>query len=79
MNICNGILMLMLAVLNTASASDDSQRKTIDIYPENPAYWMYGGKPVLLIGGSDDDNLFQHPELKKQLDELGELIGGLKR
>jgi hypothetical protein len=24
-------------ILNTASASDDIQRKTIDIYPENPA------------------------------------------
>jgi len=75
MTICNGIVMLTLAVLNAASASDDSQRKTIDIYPENPAYWMYGGKPVLLIGGSDDDNLFQHPELKKQLDIL-KSIGG---
>ena len=26
---------------------------------ENPFYWQYRGKPIVLIGGSDDDNLFQ--------------------
>jgi len=31
----------------------------IQIYKENPRYWQYKGKPLLLLGGSDDDNLFQ--------------------
>ena len=44
---------------------------------ENPWYWSYQGKTVLLIGGSDDDNLFQWPEkqLLRQLDRL-EAAGG---
>jgi hypothetical protein len=28
-------------------------------WSENPWYRSYHGKPVLLLGGSDDDNLFQ--------------------
>ena len=44
-------------------------------YVENPGYWQYRGKPVLLLGGSVEDNLFQIPELIKQLDLL-ESVGG---
>ena len=28
-------------------------------YAKNPFYWQYRGKPIVLIGGSDMDNLFQ--------------------
>lgn len=28
-------------------------------YSKNPSYWEYHGKPLLLIGGSDQDNIFQ--------------------
>ena len=35
----------------------------IDPWPENPRYWQYQGEPILLLGGSDEDNLFNHPEL----------------
>ena len=31
----------------------------IQPYAGNPCYWEYGGRPVLLVGGSDRDNLFQ--------------------
>jgi hypothetical protein len=27
----------------------------------NPRYWQYKGEPTLLLGGTDDDNLFQWP------------------
>jgi hypothetical protein len=30
----------------------------------NPAYWQVDGKPILLLGASDDDNLFQWPANK---------------
>jgi hypothetical protein len=30
-------------------------------YVSNPAYWQYKGQPVLLLGASDEDNLFQMP------------------
>lgn len=28
-------------------------------YTQNQWYWQYHGEPIILIGGSDDDNLFQ--------------------
>lgn len=36
----------------------------------HPWYWEYKGKPVLLLGGSKDDNLFQIPDLQAHLDEM---------
>ncbi|CAN5267265.1 hypothetical protein BH23VER1_BH23VER1_25560 [soil metagenome] len=42
----------------------------IQPYTENPFYWQYRGKPVLLLGGSKDDNLFQIPDLEVHLDEI---------
>jgi hypothetical protein len=48
---------------------------------ENPWYWSYRGEPVLLLGGSDDDNLFQWPEpdLVAQLDRLAAAGGNVIR
>lgn len=42
----------------------------IEPYPANPRYWQYRGRPVLLLGGSADDNLFQLPRLRDHLDSL---------
>lgn len=40
-------------------------------YSGNPFYWEYRGKPVLLLGGSREDNLFNHPDgLAEHLDTL---------
>jgi len=39
-------------------------------YAGNPRYWQYKEEPVLLLGGSKDDNLFQIPGLKEHLDEI---------
>ncbi len=39
-------------------------------YEANPRYWQYKGRPILLLGGSKDDNLFQIPDLKEHLDEM---------
>lgn len=44
-------------------------------YTENPWYWQYNGEPVLLLGGSQEDNLFQFPELETHLD-LIRSVGG---
>ncbi len=48
---------------------------------ENPFYWSWNDKPILLLGGSDDDNLFQWPEAKliPQLDRLAEAGGNVIR
>lgn len=41
------------------------------IYEQNHFYWEYKGKPILLLGGSDEDNLFNHPDLMR--DNLNKL------
>jgi hypothetical protein len=48
---------------------------------ENPWYWSYRGVPVMLLGGSDDDNLFQWPadQLIPQLNRLTEAGGNVIR
>ena len=42
----------------------------IQPWSAHPSYWQYKGSPLLLVGGSDDDNLFQWPreQLREQLD-----------
>jgi len=39
-------------------------------YPANPFYWQYKGQPLLLLGGSVEDNLFQISGLEEHLDLL---------
>lgn len=51
----------------------------IQPYSQNPWYWQYQGEPVLLLGASDQDNLFNHPELapnglEAHLDELTSIL-----
>lgn len=64
-NILLFALFTLFAVPATAQNPD-----AIRPWDENASYWKYKGSPVLLAGGSDDDNLFQWPEeqLKTQLD-----------
>ena len=54
-----------------AAAADDHEAMRIRPWAENPFYWQYQGRPVLLLGGSREDNLFNHPEgLADHLDVL---------
>ena len=48
-------------------------------YEGNPRYWQHKGRPVLLLGGSKDDSLFQIPDLKEHLDELAAVGGNFVR
>ena len=57
-------------------AVDDSR---FQLDKEHPRYWQYHGKPVLLPGGSKDDNLFQIPELEEHLDLLASVGGNYIR
>ena len=69
-------LLLTYLTLNFAAACTER----ISIYEDNPRYWRYKGKPVLLLGGSDEDNLFNNPELMMQnLDILPECGGNYIR
>jgi len=51
----------------------------IKICKEYPAYWEYAGKPILLLGGSVEDNLFQLPNLKEHLSLLKSVGGNYVR
>lgn len=51
----------------------------IQPYEENPYYWQYKGKPVMLLGGSKDDNLFQLLGLKEHLEEIADTGGNYIR
>ena len=51
----------------------------IQPWPKNPRYWQFEGHPVLLLGGSKDDNLFQIPDLKQHLDEMAAAGGNYIR
>lgn len=37
------------------------EKNRIQPWAENPWYWQYKGEPVMLLGASNDDNLFQWP------------------
>lgn len=60
------LLTFMYAFLISCNQSDNEIRP----WPKNPYYWEYHGKPVILLGGSDDDNLFQWPKEKLE-NQLG--------
>lgn len=72
------VVVLWLVCLSATCEASDSLRR-IDIYPENARYWQYGGEPVLLLGGSVEDNLFQIADLQQQLDLLKSVGGNYVR
>lgn len=36
---------------------------SIQPYTKNSRYWQYKGEPILLLGATDEDNLFNHPDI----------------
>jgi hypothetical protein len=79
MRVFAGGLIASIAVLTASHAG--AQEAALKPWPENPWYWSYHGEPVLLLGGSDDDNLFQWPEEKLigQLDRIAKAGGNVIR
>jgi hypothetical protein len=74
--ICCSWLMVFICSVTVVTAEP-----ALRPWAKNPWYWSYHGEPVLLLGGSDDDNLFQWPEqeLLAQLDRLVDAGGNLIR
>lgn len=65
--------LVLLAVTSHAS-------ERIRPHPENPYYWEYKGEPVLLLSGTWQDNLFNHPtRLEEHLDLLVSVGGNYAR
>jgi hypothetical protein len=58
-------------LINCTSHQYQSFNKTcIQPYQQNPKYWQYNQRPVLLLGATDNDNLFQMEHLAEHLDSL---------
>lgn len=51
----------------------------IQVCKDNPRYWQHRGRPVLLLGGSVEDNLFQVPDVEEHLDLLKSVGGNYVR
>lgn len=71
-------LLTLFAFLASVSTAAEPAIKP---WPKNSWYWSSNNKPILLLGGSDDDNLFQWPEEKliPQLDRLANAGGNVIR
>jgi len=64
------LLALVLSMGGFVMTAATDATGGIDIYVRNRRYWQYEGRPVLLLGGSVEDNLFQVPDLARELDTL---------
>jgi hypothetical protein len=72
-------LLTCLVATVFVSGAIGADPSCIRLYEKNPRYWQYKGKPVLLLGGSKDDNLFQIPDLREHLDEIKDAGGNYIR
>jgi hypothetical protein len=59
-------VLLILLILSTTllSFGKKPDKNRIKPWAENQWYWQYKNKPILLLGASSDDNLFQWPAEK---------------
>lgn len=74
------VFLLFLILINSCTPTKEKPEEAeIKPYSENPAYWQYKGDPVLLLGGTNDDNLFQMEDLEPHLDDLVECGGNYIR
>lgn len=69
-----------LAIFSCRPLPTAHETESIRIYDGSPFYWQYKGEPVLLLGGSREDNLFNHPDgLAGHLDLLTSVGGNYIR
>ncbi len=80
-------LLFLIALLGCACCFNDLSAQSltgqnhsgIQVSQKFPQYWEYKGVPVMLLGGSDEDNLFQLSGLEEQLDLLVSVGGNYVR
>ncbi|MCF6358339.1 MAG: hypothetical protein L3J54_11090, partial [Draconibacterium sp.] len=58
------VLLAVLVIFLLGCQIHDPKKNRIKPWTENPWYWQFNGEPVLLLGASSDDNLFQWPAEK---------------
>ena len=61
MNVLRNFLLLAGALYFYGCRPPQTAGNSIQPWSENPWYWQYKGEPVMLLGASSDDNLFQWP------------------
>jgi hypothetical protein len=71
------LIVALPIVLNSCSVNEinNEGENHIKPYSDNPFYWQFKGQPVLLLGATDNDNLFQNDNIESHLDSL-KAIGG---
>ena len=78
-----GVMATAMALLpapgTTGAQPPAAEVARIRPHAARPAYWEYDGMPVVLIGGSVEDNLFQIPDLGAHLDLLKSAGGNYVR
>ena len=60
----------VLLLLSPVAPFRDLYAQHIQVSAQYPTYFEYKGEPVLLLGGTVDDNLFQMDGLEEHLDLL---------
>lgn len=74
MRLQNRVTALAVATFLGAAPAALASGESIRPHPDNPRYWQYQGDAILLLGGSWQDNLFNHPVgLKEHLDLMVEV------
>ena len=74
------VVLLAISLIAISCNSTGHVNDYIRPYTDNPYYWQYKGDPVMLMGGTWQDNLFNHPEgLERHLDLLLENGGNYVR
>lgn len=72
------LVSLILSGCGTTQTKPDYSND-IQPYTQNPRFWQYKGQPVLLLGATNNDNLFQSPDMEQQLNLLQEVGGNYVR
>lgn len=75
-------LLFLAALFGSLACSTDYstlELNGLQVSQQFPQYWEYQGEPLLLLGGSDEDNLFQLSGLEKQMDLLVSVGGNYVR
>ncbi len=80
----NVLLVLLISLLGMSCQNTKqipgTESSPVSVSDENPYYWQYNGKTVLLLGGTWQDNLFNHPAgLAEHLDLLKSAGGNYVR
>ncbi len=74
------VVLLAISLIAISCKSTGRVNDYIRPYTDNPYYWQYKGGPVILMGGTWQDNLFNHPVgLERHLDLLLENGGNYVR